>query len=134
MVPMKGNPRENLPAAWSHLSRWLERNDIFDGEEHRRLVLPAVDSRRSIISHSWKLSFPCRSDRKRLYEVLGRYQKQRDMHETVDRQMISKIYHHGGFTPEFTAALKQQIGLIQKGNHAEEWLISLFNVSLKRRV
>ena len=53
------------------------------------------------------------------------------MDETVDRQMISKIYHHGGFTPEFTAALKQQIGLIQKGNHAEEWLISIIQRELE---
>ena len=44
--------------------------------------------------------------------------------------MISKIYHDGGFTPEFTSALKQQIGLIQKGNHAEEWLISIIQREL----
>ena len=78
--------RENLPAAWRRLARWLERNDIFDGEKHRRLVLPAIDSRRSIISHSWKLSFPCRSDRKRLYEVLGRYRsKEMWMKLSIDK-------------------------------------------------
>ena len=112
----------NLPAAWEQLSKWLDRDDIFDAHAHRRLILPKSDARRSIISHSWKLSFPCRSDRKRLHELVGDDKKGRASREGIDLQVISRLYHQGGFTPEFTAALKQQIDLIQQGNQLEEWL------------
>ena len=119
--------RRNLPAAWLQLSKWLDRNDIFDSHAHRRLVLPQIDPRRTIISHSWKLSFPCRSDRRRLYEVLGRNRKAHTSRESIDLQLISNIYYQGGFTPEFTAALKQQIDLVQKGNQVEEWFSAIIH-------
>jgi len=117
----------NLSAAWLQLSKWLDRDDIFDAHAHRRLVLPKIDPRRSIISHSWKLSFPCRSDRRRLHEVLGKDRKGHTSHESIDIQLISNIYYQGGFTPEFTAALKQQIDLVQKGNQAEEWFSAIIH-------
>ncbi|SBO42670.1 hypothetical protein [Cyanobium sp. NIES-981] len=115
----------NLPAAWVRLSKWLDRDDIFDAHAHRRLVLPRTDPRRSIISHSWKLSFPCRSDRKRLHDILGRVDKAQTSQKSVDLQLISSINYQGGFTPEFTAALKQQIDLLQKGSQPEEWLSAI---------
>ncbi len=117
----------NLSAAWLQLSKWLDRDDVFDAHAHRRLVLPKIDPRRSIISHSWKLSFPCRSDRRRLHEVLGKDRKGHTSHESIDIQLISNIYYQGGFTPEFTAALKQQIDLVQKGNQAEEWFSAIIH-------
>jgi hypothetical protein len=121
----------NLPAAWVQLSKWLYRNDIFDGQGHRRLVLPKTDPRRSVISHSWKLSFPCRTDRKRLKDVLERVKKDLTSFQSIDIQLISRIYHQGGFTPEFTAALKQQIDLMQKGNQTEEWLTAIIQREVK---
>jgi len=123
----------NLPAAWIQLSKWLDRNDIFDGQEHRQLVLPNIDPRRSIISHSWKLSFPCRSDRKRLHEVVGRDKEGHTSHDSIDLQLISRIYYQGGFTPEFTAALKQQIDLEQRGSQVEEWLSALIQREIEAR-
>jgi hypothetical protein len=117
----------NLPAAWLQLSKWLDRDDIFDAHVHRRLVLPKTDPQRSIISHSWKLSFPCRSDRRRLHDVLGRDRKGHASRDSIDLQLISNIYNQGGFTPEFTAALKQQIDLVQKGNQAEEWFSAIIH-------
>jgi len=116
----------NLPHAWVQLSKWLDRDDIFDAHAHRRLVLPKTDSR-SIISHSWKLSFPCRSDRKRLHDVVEREKEERTSRESIDLQLISRIYYQGGFTPEFTAALKQQIDLVQRGNQAEEWFSAIIH-------
>jgi hypothetical protein len=123
----------NLPAAWVQLSKWLERDDIFDAHAHRRLVLPNIDPRRSIISHSWKLSFPCRSDRKRLHEVVGRDKEGHTSHESIDLQLISRICYQGGFTPEFTAAVKQQIDLVQRGNQVEEWLSALIQREIEAR-
>jgi len=115
----------NLPAAWEQLSKWLDRDDIFDAHAHRLLILPKSDARRSIISHSWKLSFPCRSDRRRLHELVGDDKKGRASRESIDLQVISRLYYQGGFTPEFSAALKQQIDLIQQGNQLEEWLSAI---------
>jgi len=115
----------NLPAAWDQLSKWLERDDIFDAKGHRRLELPKVDPRRSVISHSWKLSFPCRSDRKRLHEVLGKYRKGHDYSVRIDLHLISNICYQGGFTTEFTTALKQQIELLKNENHLEEWFSAI---------
>jgi hypothetical protein len=115
----------NLPAAWAQLSQWLDRDDIFDCRPHRRLVLPKTDPRRSIISHSWKLSFPCRSDRKKLHELLGKVKKGNTSPASADLQLIPKLLYQGGFTPEFTAALKQQFDLVQKGNKVEEWLSAI---------
>ena len=119
--------RGNLPAAWDQLSKWLERDDIFDAKGHRRLELPKVDPRRSVISHSWKLSFPCRSDRKRLHDVLGRYKKGHDNSVRIDLQLISYIYYQGDFTTEFTTALKQQIQLLKDENHLEEWFSAIIH-------
>ena len=116
---------KNLPAAWTQLSSWLERCDIFDGIGHRRLVLPRTDPSRCIISHSWKLSFPCRADRKKLHDILGKSQDDWGSDEGVDIQLISRIYHQGEFTPEFSSALKQQIDLVQTGSQSEEWLSAI---------
>jgi hypothetical protein len=123
----------NLPAAWEQLSKWLDRDDIFDAHAHRRLILPKSDARRSIISHSWKLSFPCRSDRKRLHELVGDDRKGRASRESIDLQIISRLYYQGGFTPEFSAALKQQIDLIQQGNQLEEWLSVIIQREIEAR-
>jgi hypothetical protein len=120
----------NLPAAWLQLSRWLDRDDIFDRQGHRRLVLPKIDPQRSIISHSWKLSFPCRSDRRKLHDALGKDRKGHTSRESIDLQLISNIFYQGDFTPEFTTALKQQIDLVQKGNEAEEW----FSAIIRREI
>jgi len=124
----------NLPTAWLQLSKWLDRDDIFDAHAHRRLVLPKTDPRRSIISHSWKLSFPTRSDRRRLHDVLGRDRKGHISSVDIDFQLISYIYYQGGFTPEFTAALKQQIELLQKGNQAEEWFSAIIHREIEAQV
>jgi hypothetical protein len=114
-----------LPAAWENLSEWLDRDDIFDAQAHRRLILPKTDPRRSIISHSWKLSFPCRSDRKKLHDLLGRVKAGKASPAIVDLQLISTLLYQGKFTPEFTVALKQQIDLVQRGNQVEEWLSAI---------
>ena len=123
--------RENLNVAWTRLSKWLERNDIFDGKSHRRLALPNIDQSRSIISHSWKLSFPCRSDRKRLHETLASYKGQNISREGIGVRLISNIYYQGDFTPAFTSALKQQIDHLQSGNQKEEWLIAIIQRELE---
>jgi hypothetical protein len=116
---------KNLPAAWIQLAKWLDRTDIFDGQEHRRLVLPTEDPQRSIISHSWKLSFPCRADRKRMHDVLERLKRDSTSSDGIDIQLISRVYHQGDFTPEFTDALKQQIDHLQRGILAEEWFSAI---------
>jgi len=123
----------NLPAAWEQLSKWLDRDDIFDAQTHRRLILPKTDSRRSIISHSWKLSFPCRSDRKRLHDLLGRVREGHTAPASADLELISRLHYQGRFTPEFTAALKQQIDLVQRGNHVEEWLSAIIQREIEAR-
>jgi len=123
----------NLPAAWEQLSKWLDRDDIFDGHAHRRLILPKTDSRRSIISHSWKLSFPCRADRKRLHDLLGKVKEGRISRTSADLPLISKLHYQGGFTPEFAAALKQQIELVQRGNQVEEWLSAIIQREIESR-
>ncbi len=114
----------NLPTAWAQLSKWLDRDDIFDSHVHRRLVLPKTDPRRSIISHSWKLSFPCRSDRKKLHDLLSGREKGTSTN-SIGLELISRLLYQGGFTPEFTAALKQQVDLEQRGNQVEEWLSAI---------
>ena len=123
----------NLPAAWEQLSKWLDRDDIFDAQTHRRLILPKTDSRRSIISHSWKLSFPCRSDRKRLHDLLGRVREGHTSPASADLELISRLHYQGRFTPEFTAALKQQIDLVQRGNQVEEWLSAIIQREIEAR-
>jgi len=62
-----------------------------------------------------------------LYEVLGRGRKAHTSRESIGLQLISNIYYQGGFTPEFTAALKQQIDLVQKGNQVEEWFSAIIH-------
>jgi len=115
----------NLPAAWEQLSKWLDRDDVFDAQAHRRLILPKTDPRRSVISHSWKLSFPCRSDRKRLHDLLGRVKAGKASSAIANLKLISTLLYQGKFTPEFAAALKQQIDLVQKGEQVEEWLSAI---------
>ena len=114
-----------LQAAWENLSEWLDRDDIFDAQAHRRLILPKTDPRRSIISNSWKLSFPCRSDRKKLHDLLGRVKAGKASPAIIDLQLVSTLLYQGKFTPEFTAALKQQVDVIQRGNQAEEWFSAI---------
>jgi hypothetical protein len=115
--------RGNLPKAWQELAKWLNRRqDIFDEASHRSLILPEVDPSRTIISHSWKLSFPCRSDRRRLQEVLRRIDKNNLTLAKIDTGLIGSIHRQGGFTSEFSAALLQQIDGKRAGIEVEAWL------------
>lgn len=115
-----------LVPAWEMLTHWLERDDIFPSESHRRLVLPStIDTNKRNISHSWKLSFPRRSDRSVLSVALEDLLDQGISLESITTDIVRYIRDSGGFSPEFNKLLNEQLKYVESGLKLEEWVENL---------
>jgi len=115
-----------LIPAWEMLAQWLERDDVFPSESHRKLKLPStIDPNKKNISHSWKLSFPRRSDRSVLSVALEDLLDQGISLENITADIVRYIRDSGGFSPEFTKLLGEQLKYVETGLALEEWFENL---------
>jgi hypothetical protein len=123
----KTNCQALIPA-WEILTQWLERDDVFPLESHRKLKLPStIDSNKKNISHSWKLSFPRRSDRSVLSIALEDLLDQGISLETITADVVRFIRDSGGFSPEFNKLLSEQLKHVETGIDLEEWFENLIH-------
>lgn len=115
-----------LPKAWEELSLWLAIDSLSFGEcgDHRRLELPPVDSGRRLISHSWKLSFPRRSDRKRLQDGLDRYSGEGIL-DPCSLELIDFLHYYGGFAQTFATELEEHLRRLRAGESPEDWFTGI---------
>ena len=97
-----------LPEAWEKLSDWLAMEGLFEGERHRKLMLPPTDDYRSNISHSWWLSFPRLADYRLLQQTLNQLQERHDWHLKANSpQLIQSLLGKMEFSSEFRDELKK---------------------------
>ena len=115
-----------LPKAWEKISIWLglSLDDKDLGTGHRRLELPPVDPGRSLISHSWKLSFPRRSDRKRLLEGLRRYENEGKL-DPCSLDLIEFLYSYNGFARTFATELHTHLFKLRSGEPPQDWFTGI---------
>jgi hypothetical protein len=113
-----------LPTAWKELELWLSLEDETLGTPHRRLELPPVDPGRRLISHSWKLSFPRRSDRKRLQDGFSRYAAEGKL-DPCSLDLLEFLHDFGGFARPFTAELDDHLSKIRSGEASEDWFTGI---------
>ena len=125
-----------LPTAWEELSHWLALDNDALGHAHRRLELPPVDPGRRLISHSWKLSFPRRSDRKRLQEGLNRYACVYAGEGNLDAcsiDLVEFLNSFDGFARTFSTALKSHLSKLQAGESPEDWFTGILRREITDR-
>jgi hypothetical protein len=115
-----------LIPAWEMLAQWLARDDVFPSESHRKLKLPTIiDLNKKNISHSWKLSFPRRSDRSILSVALEDLLDQGTSLDNITDDILRYIRGSGGFSPEFNKLLGEQLQYVETGLVLEEWFENL---------
>jgi hypothetical protein len=113
-----------LPLAWDELALWLALDDAAPGTAHRRLELPPVDPGRRLISHSWKLSFPRRSDRKRLQEGFHRYACEGNL-DPCSIDLVEFLHSFGGFARTFATELEDHLWKVRAGETPEDWFTGI---------
>lgn len=113
-----------LPKAWEELSLWLALDDVALGNAHRRLELPTVDPGRRLISHSWKVSFPRRSDRKRLQEGFHRYAGEGNL-DPCSIDLVEFLHSFGGFARSFATELEKHLTKVRAGESPEDWFTGI---------
>jgi len=113
-----------LPEAWGQLALWLELENVAHSKAHRKLELPPVDPGRRLISHSWKLSFPRRSDRKRLQEGFHRYAGEGNL-DPCSIELIDFLHSFGGFARTFATELAEHLAKCRAGESPEDWFTGI---------
>ena len=113
-----------LPLAWDELGLWLALDNVALGTAHRRLELPPVDPGRRLISHSWKLSFPRRSDRKRLQEGFHRYVCEGNL-DPCSIDLVEFLHSFGGFARTFATELEEHLSKLRAGEAPEDWFTGI---------
>lgn len=114
-----------LTEAWEKLRDWLDIEEIFEGERHRKLNLPPIDDYRRKISHSWRLAFPRLADYDLLQKRLSRLQERyAGPLKASSPQLIDYLLAETQFSCDFKNELELWQKALNKNPDTETWFSS----------